>query len=314
MIIEMVDILVDWAFSSQHSIKDEVEKKYENELHRWPIIRGFKNEGYVWNENYIIVILRDNISNIPHIGKLEPIEITFDEPTLENIEQWQKLLRAKFSIRNQDFVMILPLSDGKDFDERWSNMSEVGKKLWRTQISLNLLIQHNHLQGFDMFGGFIIPPGYKHLTEYCQNFLKDNPEFSRNVFIMIKFDKSNQKLKNVEKEIRSVLTEKGFNPLRADDKVYPNDRDLWDNVCVYMLCCKQGIAVLENQSKQEFNPNVAIEYGYMRALNKRALLLADKKFPKDRADIVGKLRSTFDMDKPESTIRIPLEKWLKELD
>ena len=164
-----------------------------------------------------------------------------------------------------------------------------------------------------MNAGFFIPPGYEHLTEYCQNFLKENSDFSKNIFIMMKFDNNNELLKSTEKEIRSIISENGFNPLRADDKVFPKDRDLWDNVCVYMLCCKQGIAVLENKSKLEYNPNVAIEYGFMCALNKRALLLADKKFPKDRADIVGKLRSAFNVDKPESSIRTPLEKWLNEI-
>lgn len=306
--------LVTWAFSSQDSIKEEIERKFPNELHRWPLLKGFKCEGYLWNQNYIIVILRDNISNLPAIGKLEPFdESSMDEPTLANIEKWQNFLREKFSIRNKDFVIIIPLTDGKTVPEMWKNMSEDGKKLWRKQLSINIQAQYYNIKGFDLFAGFFIPPGYEHLTENCQNFLKDNPDFSKNVFIMMKFDNNNQKLKSVEKEIRSILTEKGFNPLRADDKVFPRDRDLWDNVCVYMLCCKQGIAVLENNSKLEYNPNVSIEYGFMRALNKRALLLADSKFPKDRSDIVGKLRSTFNIEKPETSIRIPLEKWINEI-
>lgn len=47
--------------------------------------------------------------------------------------------------------------------------------------------------------------------------------------------------------------------------MFIEDRDMWNNVCVYMICCKYGIALLENVSKQEYNPNAAIEYGFMQA-------------------------------------------------
>lgn len=307
--------LVDWAFNSQSSIEKEVSSQFPQESSKWSILRGFDAEGYIFNETFLIIILRDKLSGISSMGSITLLDKdpNLGDPNLENVEQWHKFIRKKFSVRPQDFILIIPIKEGAGVQEQWKNMNEEEQQLWRKQISMNLSIQYYYLKGFDMFGGFFIPPGYEHLTESCQNFLKVNPEFSKNVFIMMKFDNNNEKLKDVEEKIRSVLTEKGFNPLRADDKVYPNDRDLWDNVCVYMLCCKQGIAVLENQTNQEFNPNVAIEYGYMRALNKRTLLLADKKFPKDRADIVGKLRATFDMTKPEFTIRTPLEKWIKEL-
>ena len=52
---------------------------------------------------------------------------------------------------------------------------------------------------------------------------------------------------------------------RADDRCYPNDRNLWDNVCTYMFCCKYGVHILEDIMADEFNPNVALEYGFMRA-------------------------------------------------
>jgi len=261
----------------------------------------------------LIWILRDTIKNIPSIGDAKPFDGSLDTPTIANIEYCQKFLREKFSISNKDFVMIVPVVDGKTIPEKWKKMNDDQKEIWRKQLSINIQHQYYYLKGFDAASGFFIPPGYSHLTEYCQNFFKENPNFSKNVFIMMKFDSKNQQLNNVETEIRSTLTKNGFNPLRADDKVYPNDRDLWDNVCVYMLCCNQGIAVLENKSKMEFNPNVGIEYGFMRALNKKTLLLADKNFPKDRADIVGKLRSTFSIEKPTQTIKNPLEKWIKEI-
>lgn len=113
-------------------------------------------------------------------------------------------------------------------------------------------------------------------------------------------------------QLRITLEKRGFKPLRADVKMYLPDRDMWNNVCVYMLCCKQGIAILENHSRQEYNPNVAIEYGFMRALNKQTFLLRDKGFPRDRADIAGKEMLSFDIGNKE-TISEPVETWIKEL-
>ena len=80
-----------------------------------------------------------------------------------------------------------------------------------------------------------------------------------------------------------------------------------------MLCCKYGVAILEDRIANEFNPNVAIEYGFMRALNKPALLLADVGFHNLRADIIGTLRETFDITDIPGTIGAPIEKWLNEI-
>ena len=194
----------------------------------------------------------------------------------------------------------------------WNKMTDIEKHLWDKQIQVNMEIEYNHVKGFDSVKGFVIPPGYKHLTDECSVFFKDHPEFDKNVFLMMKFS-DDPKLKKVEEKLREVLIKNGMNPLRADDKVYSNDRDLWNNVCVYMLCCKFGIAVLENYSKQEYNPNVAIEYGFMRALNKNVLLLAESKFPEYPADIVGKLRESFDSDDIENSTHSAVKKWIDSL-
>ncbi|MGN6821899.1 MAG: hypothetical protein ACTHJ7_03845, partial [Candidatus Nitrosocosmicus sp.] len=84
------------------------------------------------------------------------------------------------------------------------------------------------------------------------------------------------------------------------------------NVCLYMICCKYGVALVENHSRGEYNPNVAIEYGFMRALDKKVLLLGDRKFPRDRADIAGKEMLSFDIQDIQ-TIRNPLGKWINEI-
>lgn len=308
--------LLEWAFSCSKEVQKRVESDFTEDVHRWPVIRTFNAEGHVWNDKFMAIILRDTHAQVPIIGKIDVLtndDTPTQEPSLDNFVEWQKYLREKFSVRSQDFVIILPLKDGKTVKEIWNNMSDAEKQLWEKQVLVNISYEYNYIKGFDSVKGFVIPPGYKHLTEECKNFFKDHPNYDKNVFIMMKFS-DESKLEKLEKELRIVLITNNMNALRADDKVYPNDRDLWNNVCVYMLCCKYGIAILENYSKQEYNPNIAIEYGFMRALNKNVLLLADSKFPKYPADIVGKLREPFDIDDIKNSIQEPVTKWINSLE
>jgi hypothetical protein len=208
--------------------------------------------------------------------------------------------------------LIVPITEGKNASERFEKFAEEDKNLWRKQILLNIERQYYYVKGLDISGGFFTPSGYVHLAGECELFFRDNPSYTKNVFIMMKFDEQNILLNDTASELRGTLIKHGYTPLRADDKMYMKDRDTWNNVCVYMLCCKQGIALLENYSNREYNPNVAIEYGFMRALNKKVLLLRDEEFPRDRADIAGKHTMSFDV-KNKATIRIPIETWIKEL-
>jgi hypothetical protein len=208
--------------------------------------------------------------------------------------------------------MIVPITEGKNESDRFEKFNESEKNVWRKQILLNIQRQYYHVKGFDISGGFFLPPGYTNLSEECKLFFDDNPNYTKNVFLMMKFDKGNSLLENVASELRLILDDHGYSALRADDKMYMKDRDMWDNVCVYMLCCKQGIALLENYSRQEYNPNVAIEYGFMRALNKRVLLLRDRQFPRDRADIAGKEMLSFDIN-DRNSVRVSVIAWIKEL-
>ena len=94
-----------------------------------------------------------------------------------------------------------------------------------------------------------------------------------------------------------------------DSKVYPQDDDLWTNVCSYMLGCKFGICVFDQIDARDFNPNVQIEYGFMRALNKRVLLLKDDRQPYMPTDIVGKVYKPFDTYDIESSVRSRVQAW-----
>lgn len=158
-----------------------------------------------------------------------------------------------------------------------------------------------------------LPAGYDFLGAECQRFEKDHPDFTRNVFLMTRFDRKVPFLIQLDSEVRKALSAHGLNPLRADDKMYMRDRNLWNNVCVYMLGCSKGVAILEDRAANEFNPNVAIEYGFMRAMNRPTLLLADIAFRSVRADIVGILRESFDVTDIRGSVSPAIDKWVQEL-
>ena len=52
--------------------------------------------------------------------------------------------------------------------------------------------------------------------------------------------------KRIQAAIVNSLKKHGLVGHRADDKVYPQDDDLWNNLCVYMMGCQYGIAVFED--------------------------------------------------------------------
>ena len=72
------------------------------------------------------------------------------------------------------------------------------------------------------------------------------------------------------------------------------------------------VAVLENIIADEFNPNVALEYGFMRALGKPTLLLKERRL-KPRADILGTVWHEFDILDIRRSVTAALGKWLDDV-
>lgn len=161
-----------------------------------------------------------------------------------------------------------------------------------------------------------LPKPYTKLAEPVASFFEDSEKgcenYDKNVFIMTRFQPGNDTLESLDRCIREHLSEHGLVGHRADDRCYPSDRNLWDNVCTYMFCCKYGIAILENILADEFNPNVALEYGFMRALGKPTLLLKEKRF-KPRADILGTLWEEFDILNLEKSVSSAIDRWFNDL-
>lgn len=308
----------DWAFAIRGSLEKVVERNFPQELHSWPLLKTFNFEPYLWRETHIIFVLRDKLTGIPagpgkpHI--LDDPDAPSETPIINNLSKWQDYLQKRFSLRPQDAAIIIPLKDsGKSVENDWTLWSEAEKQLWHRQIESLVTRQFYYRKGIDIMREFYIPPGYQFLADECARFFKDHPHYERNIFIMTRLVSGNKLLEELDKELRNVLRSHGLDPVRADDKMYMPDRNLWNNVCVYMICCKYGIAILEDRVADEFNPNVALEYGFIRALNKPTLLLTDVGFRNLRADIIGTLREYFDITDIKGTIKKPVEKWLKEL-
>lgn len=114
----------------------------------------------------------------------------------------------------------------------------------------------------------------------------------------------------IVKAIRDTLMNYELSGLRADDKDY--HEDLFPNIQTYMHGCQFGIAVFERIEQEDFNPNIALEVGYMLALRKPVLLLKDKTLKHLQTDLVGKLYRPFDPQDPAATIPREVNRWLED--
>jgi hypothetical protein len=166
-----------------------------------------------------------------------------------------------------------------------------------------------------------LPPGYEHLGSRVLRFYEDGP-YDKSVFVMMKFpDPRSMKPEHCElldriwETLAVTLASYGLMARRADKREYHDQ--LWENICVYMLGSRYGVAILEDRVAQELNPNVALEYGFMKSMNRQVALCRDVQFRHDRADLTGKLSKQFEIDDtgkliPESLIKA-VQDWLDDL-
>jgi hypothetical protein len=152
-------------------------------------------------------------------------------------------------------------------------------------------------------GADVVP----HLVPYLRQFLADNPDPDRNVFIMMRFRETEQ-MASIHSTLCDALARHGMTGLRADDKDYTGE--LWTNLQVYMTGCHLGIAVFEDIDERDFNPNVSLELGYMFGTSRRCLLLKEKRLPALPADVVNRLYKPFDAFRIAETIDAEVARWV----
>jgi len=110
--------------------------------------------------------------------------------------------------------------------------------------------------------------------------------------------------------VRDAVQSCGYVPRIASDGQY--HPMLWDNVELYLLGCQRGIAIVEDKYLPELNPNVAMEWGWMRGMGRNVLYLVENDFKRERADWGGLIQSPFDWTNPGPDIKAGVEAWLKQ--
>jgi hypothetical protein len=110
------------------------------------------------------------------------------------------------------------------------------------------------------------------------------------VFIMTKYPdgadaERDAELQTVIDTAKAAVSRCGFYSSMANAEVrHPN---LLKNVEVHKLACSHGVAIVENKFRPDLNPNVATEWGWMRAMRKPVLYLMEKDVKVTPADAAG---------------------------
>jgi hypothetical protein len=139
-------------------------------------------------------------------------------------------------------------------------------------------------------------------------------DFEKSVFVMTKFaDPASSsaidvQLRGVIDAVRQAVQDCGFKARLASDKDY--HPQLWDNVELHLLGCKRGIAIVEDKYRPELNPNVAMEWGWLRGMGRNVLYLVEKDFNQGRADWEGLIEKQFEWANPGPGIDAGIRAWL----
>jgi len=99
-----------------------------------------------------------------------------------------------------------------------------------------------------------IPADFQRLQPYFPEFFRDHPDEAHNVFLMMRFREGDRYVE-IHEALRRHMKVFGLNVVRADDRAYTDD--LWDNVRLYMLGSKYGVAVFEQIDTRDFNPRLS---------------------------------------------------------
>lgn len=147
------------------------------------------------------------------------------------------------------------------------------------------------------------------IQESLERFRCDYPDAQSVAFLMMRLGNTRVH-EDIVAGVRAALEPLDIAVVRADDKQYHDD--LFPNVLTYVYGCDFGIAVFERIETEEFNPNVALEVGYMFALNKDVCLLKDKTLKTLQVDLVGRLYRSFDPLDAGKSIPQELSRWLDD--
>jgi len=156
------------------------------------------------------------------------------------------------------------------------------------------------------------PHKSEHFTKLRQFFAKF--DYSKSVFIMTKYPNDppgplDHHLQRVITHVCDAVKSFGYTPHLASDHDY--HPELFRNIEVYMLGCSKAIAIVESKHTMELNPNVAMEWGWLRCTDRGVMYLVEKEFKLERADIGGLIKKAFNWDDPEPGIKAAVKAFLE---
>jgi hypothetical protein len=135
--------------------------------------------------------------------------------------------------------------------------------------------------------------------------------YEDSVFLMTKFPEGKSKKERALQRVIDAVTD----AIKAANKApriatFGYHDMLWPNVELFLLGCARGVAIVEDRVRQELNPNVALEWGWMKGMGKRVFFLVEESFAHKRADWQGLLSHSFSWDAPEDGVREAIGQWL----
>jgi hypothetical protein len=182
-----------------------------------------------------------------------------------------------------------------------NQINRVQNELSATRDEMNLLA--------DLF--LRVPPCHSRHRTALKEF-HNQGNYDSSVFIMTKFPEGNtendQILQNIINLVSEGVRSHGFTPRVASGAKYHHW--LWDEVEIHLLGSSKGIAIVEDKYRPELNPNVAMEWGWMRAMGKKVLFLQEEEFNHGRADFAGLRSYQFNWTNPKPGIQAALESWI----
>lgn len=131
--------------------------------------------------------------------------------------------------------------------------------------------------------------------------------FNDNVFLMMKFRRSNEELGEY---IIENLENHGLRGVRADQDEWNITKNIYNPIAV-LYCCKYGIALFDEPEKnQAYSPNVAYELGMMHYQKKDCLILRHTNLPQVPFDLIKDLYITYQKD---LQVRKIIASWIKQI-
>ena len=277
-----------------------------------------------YREDVRRINLRELVYKISEIDKIEEIYIFgsrgYETGSLRS--DIDILVYAPSGLRRDEVMPIMEEEEALDIfkttnkteaesfaNDSWLKMDDIvadldAKLLWsRTNGESTLLERYKEIMvlrdiDFKM----------SYMPMYSDAEMKFYEKYGHNaIFVIMPF---REELNKVYEIIKDIFASKGYSAIRADEKEFTND--LWENVRVYLECCNVAVAVFDKNDQDNYNPNVAIEVGYMLSKGNKVCLLKDKKLPKLPSDLISKMYKEYDCDDVEGTLPEQLGLWIRD--